>query len=92
MPFQKGQSGNPGGKPKAIVEVMAVAQANSALAISTLAEIARNKKQPAAARVAASVAILDRGWGRPMQRQEIAVSADLARALERLRGIQEGGG
>jgi hypothetical protein len=34
-----------------------------------------NPKAPAAARVAAAVAVLDRGWGRPPQAVAVAVEA-----------------
>lgn len=65
--FKPGQSGNPGGMPKAIVDVVAAAREHTPLAVSTLAMVASDVKAPPAARVAASVALLDRGWGRPSQ-------------------------
>jgi hypothetical protein len=58
------------------------------MAVKTLAAICGNERAPASARVAAAAALLDRGWGKPTQRQEIAVSADLSAALERLRRVQ----
>ena len=47
--FQKGQSGNPSGRPKGIGEVMALA-----LAILALAQIVENEESPQAGRVAAA--------------------------------------
>ena len=67
MRFQKGQSGNPGGRPKILEEVQAAAQAHTTDAIKTLAGIMKDKKAPHAARVAAANAILDRGHGKPPQ-------------------------
>jgi hypothetical protein len=65
MPFQKGQSGNPGGRPKALAEIQDAARAHSIAAVETLARIASDTSAPPAAQVAAANAILDRGWGRP---------------------------
>jgi hypothetical protein len=67
MPFVKGQSGNPGGRPKANARLVELAQSQTEAAISTLVGIMTDKGAPAAARVAASGVILDRGWGKAPQ-------------------------
>jgi hypothetical protein len=62
--FQPGQSGNPGGKPKAIIEVTAAARELTTEAINTLKRVMLNEKATASARVSAAVAIIERGWGK----------------------------
>jgi hypothetical protein len=57
-PFQKGVSGNPGGRPKQDPEVRALCEKFTPAAIATLAEIMGNKKAQPSARVAAAMAIL----------------------------------
>jgi Family of unknown function (DUF5681) len=67
MPFKKGKSGNPGGRPKVVAEVKELARAHTREAIETLVSIMTNSKAAAAARVSAANALLDRGYGKPPQ-------------------------
>ena len=63
--FQKGRSGNPGGRPKLVGHVRELAQQQTEKAIKTLVRTLDAKDAPYAAKVAAAQAILDRGWGKP---------------------------
>jgi len=65
--FKKGQSGNPGGRPRVLADVQELARQKSPKALDTLEKIMLNEKAPAAARVAAANGLLDRGYGRPTQ-------------------------
>lgn len=66
-PFQKGISGNPGGRPKVLGDVQELARQKSPEAIETLSKIMQDEKAAPAARVAAANALLDRGFGKPTQ-------------------------
>ena len=59
------KSPNPGGRPREVSDVRELAKAHSAEAISTLAEIMRDRDAPPAARTAAATALLDRAFGKP---------------------------
>jgi hypothetical protein len=63
--FQKGKSGNPGGRPKEVAEVKALARERTVRAINVLTKIMESSKATDAARVAACKELLDRGWGKP---------------------------
>ena len=65
--FQKGVSGNPGGRPKVVEEVQELARQHTTEAVQTLVAIMTDVDQPAPARVSAANAILDRGFGKPPQ-------------------------
>jgi hypothetical protein len=43
-PFQKGQSGNPGGRPKVVAEVRELAREHTSKAVETLVSIMTNQK------------------------------------------------
>lgn len=61
-------AGRPAGVPnKVTASVKEAAQEHTEDAVATLAEIMGDKTQPAAARVSAANAILDRGYGKPSQ-------------------------
>jgi len=68
-----GRSPNPGGRTPVVAEVKELARAHTPDAIGTLVTIMRSTKAPAAARVSAAAALLDRAYGRPQQ--AVAVSA-----------------
>jgi len=73
MAFVKGQSGNPGGWPKDLVEVQDAPRAHTAAAVATLARICKDDTAPPAAHIAAANALLDRVWRRPMQAVQATV-------------------
>lgn len=66
MAFQPGQSGNPGGRPKASARVRDAAREHTEAALQVLVDIAVSGTSEAA-RVSAATAILDRGYGKPTQ-------------------------
>ena len=99
MTFAKGQSGNPGGRPAAVLDdgrtIADVAREHTVTAIETLVGVMLDDQQPGAARVSAANAILDRGWGRPKQELGVEMKNDSAlvdmirRGNERVRAYND---
>lgn len=66
MPFVKGQSGNAGGRPKKVGEVTDLARTHTTEAIESLVYWMQQRDNPPAS-VAATNALLDRGYGKAAQ-------------------------
>ena len=77
MPFTKGKSGNPGGRPKEDAEVKALAREKGPDAIAKLVEHMEGEDDRLAQ--AAAIALLDRGFGKPAQ--ELIHSGDEERPV-----------
>ena len=63
---------NPGGRPKLLANVRDLAREMTEKAIHTLVSVMDGRQSPPNARVAAAVALLDRGWGRPPSMLEVS--------------------
>ena len=81
--FKPGQSGNPDGRPKrpetieargVVADVKAAARELTREAMDTLKKAMMDQKAPWAAKIAAAIAVLDRGWRKPTQVVEANVS------------------
>jgi hypothetical protein len=80
-PFEKGQSGNPGGRPKGIAARAREATGDGAALIAYLVAVVENPAERTADRLEAAKLLLDRGWGRALApRVELDRAALLAPA------------
>ena len=87
--FRPGQSGNPGGRPKAERNVRELAQQHTVEAVEALVDVVRTGKP--AERVQAATALLDRGWGRPPTAIEMTstVKTSLVDLLTSLNAVED---
>lgn len=74
--WKPGQSGNPSGRPKSASVIAALAQEKTESALEVLMQIMQDPEKPAASRVSAAVALLDRGYGRPAQSVQLSGDED----------------
>ena len=70
--WQKGSSGNPGGRPAIAAEVREALRVEATTAVNALVAILKDPKAPPAARVSAARCILDHSIGQPLQAVAIA--------------------
>jgi len=82
--FVKGQSGNPRGRSKSIIQVAALARQYSPKAIKLLAEVMEREDAPLSSRITAAIALLDRGCGKPAQAVDLIKRELDARQLRAL--------
>ena len=88
--FEKGISGNPGGRPRVSFEVRELAQSKAPRAFQRLVELMESKNDRVA--MAASNAVLDRAYGKPVPEQRtvafkaapIGSAKDIASAVSSL--------
>jgi hypothetical protein len=73
---------NAGGRPKAELEVIALAREQTTNAIKRLVQIMNDEAAPAGARVRAAEVILERGWGRPSQ--DVRLHGDVVHHVKRI--------
>ena len=87
--FKPGQSDNPGGRPKVLRNLQELAREHTEDAIKVLVRALKVPRE----RVAAAGALLDRGYGRPLQTQNVRVIRrieDLSdEELAALAGVEE---
>ena len=69
MAFKKGQSGNPGGRPKENPELKDLARSYTQESVERLAYWMRS--DDATASVKASTTLLERAWGKPEAKTEV---------------------
>jgi hypothetical protein len=81
----KGQTPNPGGRPRADRPVIVLAQQSTEKAIRVLRDIAFDASQPTEHRISAAIALLERGWGKPR-----GLSAEVIEFVQRELGGQSG--
>jgi len=83
MPFVKGESGNPKGRPKVPWSIKQLAKDNSERALRKIIELIDSKDEKVA--LMASIHVLDRGYGKPEQR----VDADIVHRFAEVPQVME---
>ena len=67
---RKGAGRPPGKVSQAMRDIAKMAKEHGEMALDVLVEVARDKEAPHASRISAATALLDRGYGKPIQAVE----------------------
>lgn len=85
-PFKKGQSGNPSGRPKKVLDAKAqaaeLALKHAQKAIQTLVEVMEDPATPPSSRIQAAGEVLDRALGKPQANVKADVKVDFVQRFE----------
>lgn len=79
-PFAPGNSANPGGRPKKTEEEFALIEAckkKAPEALEVILEIMQ-RGQSEKTRLSAAIAVIERGYGKPKQEQDLNLSGDVS--------------
>lgn len=92
--WQKGQSGNPGGRPQGVMAYVQQKCGTDAKGlIDALLTIIKDKEEATRDRIRALEILLDRGWNKPMQGMHISGDAvrplviDTVKTREEIQGV-----
>jgi hypothetical protein len=81
-------AGRPKGSPnKATACIREAAQQYTDQAISVLVEVMGSPEHPAAARVSAANALLDRGFGKPRQSLDVDMDAEVTASVRKIERV-----
>lgn len=81
-PFEKGQSGNPNGRPRIPQEFKELAKTKSLGALNKIIEIMENPESDKKDVLRASEMIIDRAWGKPTQQIDADVNGNMNITIE----------
>ena len=88
-PFQKGQSGNPSGRPKQTQEqkdALAMIKELAPVAVEWLREVLTNEKTKPEIRLRAIEMVLDRAYGKPVAREQTVGNEPILELLRKIDG------
>lgn len=76
-----------GARTKATADIREAAQQYTEQALATLVEVMNSSEHPAAARVSAANALLDRGYGKPKQSLDVDVEAEVTTSVRKIERV-----
>lgn len=71
-PFLPGASGNPGGRPRGLMELVRRETKDGAELVRFMLRVLRGQKQPMRYRLEAAAWLADRGFGKALQQMELS--------------------
>lgn len=81
MPWKKGQSGNPSGRPKVVGEIIDLCRAETPKSIKRIVELRDGEGVPHNVALSAAMYIVNRGYGLPSQETNLNIRKVVASEL-----------